>query len=256
MDSAVDSAFGRSGLLQAAKHQARTTELLCRSGRGNERGNLDDQRAGRDTSAAGRRHDGLGRDGDCGRQHHRLQLASGDHHDSGRAEAILLFSRGSARVAACPAANDDGRAGEQLVNDNRNLDCGTSHDDNDEHGHVRLDACAKEQTIDRRDTAQLAATKPKPRPHRRSAAYQTRLDRCKSASARGGNPLPNPLPPGEGLEFGRYTYVFGTLDVRRGEPSPSGPPSGRGQGEGSNVDSSSAVIGLGGSTPSSVRFSS
>jgi hypothetical protein len=41
------------------------------------------------------------------------------------------------------------------------------------------------------------------------------------------------------------------FDVRRGEPSPSG----RGQGEGSNVDSSSAVIGLEGSAPSSVRFS-
>src|ERR1700719_1540185 len=53
------------------------------------------------------------------------------------------------------------------------------------------------------------------------------------------------------LEFGRYADVFGTLDVRRGDPSPSG----RGQGEGLDVDSSLPVIGLGGSTLSSLRFS-
>ena len=69
------------------------------------------------------------------------------------------------------------------------------------------------------------------------------------------NPLPEGLPEGEGLEVGRYADVFGTLDVRRGEPSPSGRGQGRGQGEGLDVDSSLAVIGLGGSTRSSLRFS-
>jgi hypothetical protein len=58
-----------------------------------------------------------------------------------------------------------------------------------------------------------------------------------------------PLPEGEGLEFGRYADVLGTLDVQRGEPSPSG----RGQGEGLDVDSSSAVIGRGAKSVASVR---